>query len=502
MSTIAREFFAVACRQPYATALWWEERRFSYGELAERVEAAAGSLRSLAVAAGDRVAVGIPNSPDLIVATLAVLHSGGVCVPLNPAYTGDEAGFIVNDSGSRLVVCEEPLAGKLRSQAVSDVRIVERLNGEANGITSLERAAEDAALIVYTSGTTGRPKGAVLSNRALLSNLSSVRNAWRWTARDRLLLTLPCFHLHGLALGLLGSLLAGSEIVLRPRFVVEEIATLIARYRITLFFGVPTMYNRLVSMSDDSRRGCDLSSMRLWVSGSAPLTAATFERFAARFGHRLLERFGMSEGGFMISAPYDQGRRAGVVGYPLPRIDIRIVEPEVADSGGLRDVADGEAGELVIRGANLFSGYWNQPEATRRAFVDGYFRSGDLAVREPDGMIRITGRSSVDIIKTRGFKVSAVEIENQLQAHPGVREVAVVGVPDRDQGERIVAVVTVAPGLEVGVDHLRAFAREHLAPYKVPSEFRLVAEIPSTGPGKFSKRRIIDELSTPARDRC
>ncbi|HUI26801.1 MAG TPA: AMP-binding protein [Candidatus Kryptonia bacterium] len=485
----------MAERQPDAIAVSWEGAGISFGELMERVRDAASSMSALGVKPGDRVAVGLANSPELMVVVLGVLESGGICVPLNPAYTGEEAGFIVSDSGARTVICEGALARALRQQRLNSVQIVEGLGGQKGNRGSVERTGEDPALIMYTSGTTGRPKGAVLSSRALLSNLRTVRDAWRWTARDRLLLTLPCFHLHGLALGILGSLLVGCEIVLRPRFVAEEIPVLIAGHRATLFFGVPTMYNRLVALPENSSRGYDLSSMRLWVSGSAPLTAATFERFRGRFGHAILERFGMSEGGFMIAAPYDEPRRPGVVGRPLPEIEVRIVDPEAADAGQLRDVADGEQGELVIRGPNLFSGYWNRPDETARAFVAGYFRSGDLAVRDPDGMIRITGRSSVDIIKTRGFKISAVEIENQLQSHPGVREVAVVGVPDPDQGERVVAVLTIAPDGDVTAESLRAFASERLAPHKIPAEFRFVAEIPSTGPGKFSKRRIIEDLT-------
>jgi acyl-CoA synthetase (AMP-forming)/AMP-acid ligase II len=427
------------------------------------------------------------------------LYAGAILVPLNPAYTADEAAYVVRDSGAALLYTHPEQAALLRgADGIADRRVVTTLlTGCVLPESAQSVAPDDAALLVYTSGTTAKPKGATLSHRALVSNLETVARAWRWTAADRLLLTLPCFHLHGLALGILGSLLVGSQIVLRERFVAEEVPEDIERHRITLFFGVPTMYNRLVGLPEQTVRAHDLSSMRAWVSGSAPLTAATFSRFEQRFGHQILERFGMTEGGFMIAAPYDGPRRAGVVGRPLPGIDVRIAELDAADRGELCDVAEGEQGELLIRGPNLFSGYWKRPEETARAFVGEFFRSGDLAVREADGMIRITGRRSVDIIKTRGFKVSAVEIESYLQSHPAVHEVAVVGIPDADQGERVVAAVTCGAESPVSADELRQFARAGLAPHKVPSEIVFFDEIPRTGPGKFSKRLLIERLSRP-----
>jgi malonyl-CoA/methylmalonyl-CoA synthetase len=334
----------------------------------------------------------------------------------------------------------------------------------------------------------------VLSERALFSNLSTVAEAWQWTESDRLLLTLPCFHLHGLGLGILGSLLVGSSIVLRERFRAEEVFRDIRTHRCTMFFGVPTMYNRLVTLPDDVSDPADLCSMRLWVSGSAPLTEATFERFRERFHYAILERFGMSEGGFMLGTSFDGVRRPGVVGQAFRGVEVRIVDSEEADQGRLRDVPDGESGELVIRGANLFSGYWQRPEDTKAAFVDGFFRSGDLALREADGMIRIVGRQSVDIIKSGGFKIGAVEIENCLQSHSAVAEVAVVGVPDADLGERVVAIVTTVSGTDVAASELIEHSRRHLAPHKVPRQIVFRAEIPRTGPGKFKKKELIREL--------
>jgi malonyl-CoA/methylmalonyl-CoA synthetase len=496
MDTLPGRIYANAVAGGDGIALYWDDSVVSYRSLAQKAKMAARGLTASSVRRGDRVAVGLPNSPELILASLAVLSAGAVLVPLNPSYTADEAAYVVGDAGARVVLTHADQARALQGARLGTVEqiLTDIPVGEAD-IECEWPVPEDPALIVYTSGTTGKPKGAVLSHRAVVTNLDTVANAWRWTPADRLLLTLPCFHLHGLALGILGSLLVGSSIVLRRRFVAEDVPADIARYRITLFFGVPTMYNRLVALPGEALQGHDLSSMRLWVCGSAPLTAATFVRFRQGFGHEILERFGMSEGGFMIAAPYEGPRRPGIVGCPLPGIEIRVVDFDAADGGTLRDVGDGEVGELVIRGPNLFSGYWNRPAETARTFVGGFFRSGDLALREPDGMIRITGRRSLDIIKTRGFKVSAVEIENQLQLHPAVKEVAVVGMPDADQGERVVAVVTPAASVRSTSDELRSFVAEHLAPHKVPAEVIFLDEIPRTGPGKFSKKALIARLN-------
>jgi malonyl-CoA/methylmalonyl-CoA synthetase len=494
------ESIARTCvRRGDAPALLFDGTEHSFRALAERTARVANALRQRGVRPGDRVAVGLANSPELVVSALGVLHAGAVLVPLNPAYTADEVTYVVGDAQARVAIVEPDHQAILMAAGLPDLSVIGNTMETADGSAApLATDAEAAALIIYTSGTTGRPKGAILSHRALLSNLTTVAEAWQWTERDRLLLTLPCFHLHGLGLGILTSCLVGSSIVLRRRFVLDEVLADLERSQATMFFGVPTMYNRLVTLPDAAIRAHDLHRMRLWVCGSAPLSAATFERFAARFGFQLLDRYGMTECAFVLSAPYDRPRRPGVVGLPLPGISLRIVDAEHADAGRLADVADGTRGEIVIRGPNLFSGYWNRPAETARACIDGHLRSGDLAVREPDGMVRIVGRSSVDIIKTRGFKVGAVEIEDCLQRHPDVQDVAVVGVMDADQGERIVAVVTPRAGTTPTADGIRTHARQHLAPHKTPAEVVFVAEIPRAGPGKFNKKEIVRQLlATP-----
>ncbi len=496
MSGLPAALEATRIRRSGAPALHWGDETYSYEALHDAAGRLAGLLQSRGLHPGDRVAVGLANSPELVQAVLAVLRVGAVLVPLNPAYTPDEVTYVVSDAGARLAIVEADHATALAHARVPSLAGLLARDSLRMGLPTppVPVDAESAAVIVYTSGTTGRPKGAVLSHRSLLSNLLTVARAWAWTADDRLLLTLPCFHLHGLGLGILTSLLVGSGIVLRRRFDVEAILPDLSRSAATMFFGVPTMYNRLVTLPDAAWRAADLHGMRLWVSGSAPLSAATFERFRERTGFSLMDRYGMTECGFVIATPYAEPRHPGVVGRPLPGITVRIVDPERADAGQLLDVPAGVQGEIVIKGPNLFSGYWNRPEDTRRAFLDGHLRSGDLAVRDADGLFRIVGRSSVDIIKTRGFKVSAVEIEDCLQRHPAVQDVAVVGVPDADQGERVVAAVTPRAGVTVTADELRAHARLHLAPNKVPSRIVFVDDIPRVGPGKIRKKALIEQL--------
>jgi len=496
MATLGDLFVETCARRGGDTALLYDGAEYSFRDIGARAAAVAAALRQRGVRAGDRVAVGLPNSADLVAAILGVIEAGAVLVPLNPASSVDELVYLVNDSGARLAVVTPEHTALLMEAETPDLAVIlETFDGIGDGAAPLPAVdPEAAALIVYTSGTTGRPKGAVLSHRALLSNFVTVARAWHWTQEDRLLLTLPCFHLHGLGLGIITSFLMGSSVVLRRRFVAEEVCGDLERSAATMFFGVPTMYNRLVALPDAVSVSHDLSRMRLWVSGSAPLTVATCERFQQRFGKSLHDRYGMTECGFVLATPYEAPRRAGVVGVPLPGITVRLIDSEAADRGELTDVADGTIGEIVMRGPNLFSGYWNRPDDTRRAFLDGYLRSGDLALREADGMVRIVGRSSVDIIKSRGYKISAVEIEECLQRHPQVQEVAVVGVPDADQGERVVAAVTPLPGSSVTAEAIRAFAREHLAPHKAPSRIVFVHEIPRTGPGKFKKKELLRRL--------
>ena len=478
-----------------ATALLFEGSELSAADLARRAATCGAALAADGVGLGDRVAVGLGNSPELVAAVLGVLHAGATLVPLNPAYTPDEVRYVVGDARPRVLIAAAEYGAAVRDLPAADRPIVHTTAPAAPGAAGVVPVdPESPALIVYTSGTTGRPKGAMLSHRALITNLRTVAAAWHWSPADRLFLALPCFHLHGLGLGLLMSYLVGSSVALRRRFAAEDTCADIARTGATVFFGVPTMYNRLVALPEGAEAGGDLHRVRLWVSGSAGLPAATFERFRERFGHAVLERYGMTECGFALSGLYDGPRRPGIVGPPLPGVEVRLVDPDRLDKGELVDLPDDTPGELLIRGPNLFSGYWGRPEDTGRAFVNGYLRSGDIGVRGAGGAYRVIGRASVDIIKSRGFKIGAGEIEDALQRYAGVQDVAVVGVPDADQGERVVAVVTARPGSTLAVDDLLRHARTVLAPHKVPSAVAVVDDIPRVGPGKFKKPELIEQL--------
>lgn len=477
-----------------ATAIECDGRSWTYGDLDRRSVAVAAALQGSGLGAGERILIGLPNGPELVIAILAALRSGAAVVPLNPLATADEVAYIASDAGAKVAVVTEPHATALRASSIASLeRIATSLDERHEPAAVVDADVNAAALIVYTSGTTGRPKGVVLSHGAVGTNLSTVAAAWGWSAADRLLLTLPCFHMHGLGLGILASLVVGSTILLRRRFDVAEVIDDLVVSRATMFFGVPTMYNRLVALPEDGRPRPEL---RLWVSGSAPLSAATFERFRERFGAEILERYGMTECGFVLSAQLAGPRRPGAVGVPLPGADVRLIEPEWADRGEIREVESGATGEILIGGPSLFTGYWQRPEATAAAMLGGCLRSGDLARCDADGQFRIIGRLSVDILKTRGFKVGAGEIEDCLLRHPAVAEVAVVGVPDSDQGQRIVAAVTLRAGAHSTAEEIRAYARRHLAPHKVPARVEFLDEIPRTGPGKFKKIELIRRLSS------
>lgn len=495
MATLTHAIAQSLSRGGSLPAIFFHEQALSFAELDAWSERIAAGLLRCGISPGDRVAVGLPNSPELVAAVLATLRSGAILVPLNSAATGDELAYLLRDCGAALLITSAEQARAARAGGVS-VPILTGLEpltaAPARALPS--RAAADPALIIYTSGTTDRPKGAVLSQGALFTNFRAVADLWQWTRSDRLLLTLPCFHLHGLGLGVLTSLLVGSSIVLRSRFVAEEALALLSRYECTMFFGVPTMYHRLISLPDEALAAAPLFRMRMWVSGSAPMPASTYERFRQRFGYALMNRYGMTEAGCVLSTHGDETRRAGIVGRPLPGVELRLVDPDRLQAGEMIDTPDGEPGELLFRGPSLFSGYWNRPQETQRAFLSGFLRSGDLAIREADGAFRIMGRRSVDIIKSRGFKISAVEIESCLQAHPAVAEAAVVGIPDADRGEAVVAVIKLATAATASAEQLRAHAREHLSAHKVPAQIVFMDDIPQIGPGKFKKRELIERL--------
>ncbi|MFD6310816.1 acyl-CoA synthetase [Streptomyces nigra] len=462
-------------------ALRFGDRTLTYGELG----AAAGALAARIGGAG-HVAVWATPALETAVAVVAALEAGAAAVPLNPKSGDRELGHILSDSAPSVVLAAPgdelpaPLAGLERVDV--DVHAAGELPGT-------EVPDEQAALVVYTSGTTGPPKGAVIPRRAVAHTLDALADAWQWTGEDVLVHGLPLFHVHGLVLGLLGPLRRGGSLRHLGRFGTEGAARELDEGA-TMLFGVPTMYHRIAqALPEEPGLAQALGKARLLVSGSAALPVHDHERITAATGQRVVERYGMTETLMNTSVRADGERRAGTVGVPLPGVELRLVE----EDGTPLTSYDGESvGEIQVRGPNLFTEYLNRPDATRDAFTaDGWFRTGDMAVRDPDGYVRIVGRKATDLIKSGGYKIGAGEIENALLEHPGVREAAVTGEPDADLGERIVAwVVPAAPQAPPSAEELADHVAGRLAPHKRPRRVHYLDVLPRNDMGKIMKRAL------------
>ncbi|AYN41507.1 acyl-CoA synthetase [Streptomyces dangxiongensis] len=462
-------------------ALRFGPRTLTYGGLAGAAGALAGRL-----AGTGRVAVWATPELETAVAVTGALLAGVAAVPLNPRSGEKELAHILSDSAPSLVLAAPgaqlpPVLGALPRTDV---------DAFATGTVPEERAADgDPALVVYTSGTTGPPKGAVLPRRALATTLDALADAWQWTADDVLVHGLPLFHVHGLVLGVLGPLRRGGSVRHLGRFSPQGVAREL-NDGATMVFGVPTMYHRIAeALPGDPELAGALGRARLLVSGSAALPVHDHERIAAATGRRVIERYGMTETLMNTSVRADGEARAGTVGVPLPGVELRLVEEDGSEITGY----DGESvGEIQVRGPHLFTEYLNRPDATAAAYTaDGWFRTGDMAVREPDGYVRIVGRKATDLIKSGGYKIGAGEIENALLEHPGVREAAVTGEPDADLGERIVAwIVPAEPGTPPGTEELADHVARRLAPHKRPRVVRYLEALPRNDMGKIMKRAL------------
>ncbi|WP_031093339.1 MULTISPECIES: acyl-CoA synthetase [unclassified Streptomyces] len=465
------------------TALRFGPRSLTYGGLA----GAAGALAARIEGSG-RVAVWATAELETAVAVTGALLAGVAAVPLNPKSGERELAHILSDSAPSLVLAAP---GVELPPVFGDLARIE-VDASATGAVPQERVSDgDPALIVYTSGTTGPPKGAVLPRRALATTLDALADAWRWTGDDVLVHGLPLFHVHGLVLGVLGPLRRGGSVRHLGRFSPEGVAREL-NAGATMVFGVPTMYHRIAeALPGDPELAKALAGARLLVSGSAALPVHDHERIAAATGRRVIERYGMTETLMNTSVRADGEARAGTVGVPLPGVELRLVE----EDGTEITAYDGESvGEIQVRGPNLFTEYLNRPDATAAAFTaDGWFRTGDMAVREPDGYVRIVGRKATDLIKSGGYKIGAGEIENALLEHPGVREAAVTGEPDADLGERIVAwIVPADPETPPGAEELADHVARRLAPHKRPRVVRYLQALPRNDMGKIMKRALSD----------
>ncbi|WP_371773317.1 acyl-CoA synthetase [Streptomyces sp. NBC_01438] len=466
-------------------AVRFGEQSLSYARLA----AAADALATRIAEAG-RVAVWATATPETVVAVVAALRAGVPAVPLNPKTGERELAHIVSDSAPSTVLAA---AGDVLPPALAALARVDVDTAAAPRTRSTEfpePSPESPALIVYTSGTTGPPKGAVLPRRAVAATLDALEDAWQWTGDDVLVHALPLFHVHGLILGILGPLRRGGSVRHLGRFSTEGVARELESGG-TMLFGVPTMYHRIAeALAEPAASGGlakALAGARLLVSGSAALPVHDHERIAAATGRRVIERYGMTETLMNTGVRADGEARPGTVGVPLRGVELRLVEE---DGSALADPAS--IGEIQVRGPNLFTGYLNRPEATAAALTaDGWFRTGDMATLDPDGYVRIVGRKATDLIKSGGYKIGAGEIENALLDHPGVREAAVTGEPDPDLGERIVAwVVPADPASPPPADELADHVAAQLSPHKRPRTVRYLDALPRNDLGKIMKRSL------------
>jgi malonyl-CoA/methylmalonyl-CoA synthetase len=469
---------------------------YTWRDLDRATARIANLLEWLGLPAGARIAAHVDKSVEALILYLAVLRAGYVYLPLNPGYQGAEIEYFIGNAEPSVVVCARRSfswiskiafkTGTAHVFTLDDDRtgsLLERAAVHADTHTPAPRAADDLAAILYTSGTTGRSKGAMLTHGNLLSNARTLKDFWGWRAGDVLLHALPIFHVHGLFVASHGALLNGSKMLwfgkFAPRAIVERLA------EATVFMGVPTMYVRLLGEPALNRATC--SRMRLFISGSAPLLIETFDTFRERTGHTILERYGMSETVMLTSNPYhpkDGERRGGTVGFPLPGVELRVRD----DKGQL--APKGEIGDIEVRGPNVFKGYWRMPEKTREEFTaDGFFKTGDVGRYDEHGYVVIVGRSK-DLIITGGYNVYPAEVEGYLNEMDGVAESAVVGVLHPDFGEGVVAAVVPQPGAALAPDTLVAALKERIAGFKVPKRLFVVEELPRNAMGKVQKNLL------------
>lgn len=478
--------FAGADDAPFLTAPNGASR--SYGEIGALARAVAGALAGAGARPGDRIAAQVEKSAETVALYLASLIGGFVYLPLNTAYTDDELSYFIADAepavfvtdparaaaapkGPRLLTLDADGGGTLMDAAAA-----------AAPLAPAARRADDLAVILYTSGTTGRPKGAMISHGNLTSNAQALCAVWGLEPGDVLLHTLPIFHIHGLFVALNTAMMNGSEVLFLPKFDASEVRRLLPRASIMM--GVPTFYTRL--LGDPEFGAGDCRNVRLFISGSAPLTPETFRAFETRTGHRILERYGMSEAGMIASNPLAGERLAGTVGYPLPGVEIRVTD-------GARVLPAGEAGVVEVRGPNVFKGYWRSPEKTAAAFREGgWFSTGDVGFLSVDGRLTLSGRAK-DLIIVGGYNVYPKEIEEVLDALPGVAESAVIGVPHVDMGEGVVAILVPANGSAAApplTDEELRSAVSILARFKQPRRFVWSDALPRNAMGKVQKAAL------------
>ena len=465
-------------------------KQWTYDDMLSQSGAIAAYLVELGVQPGDRVAVQVEKSPEAIMLYLACVRAGAVYLPLNTAYTLAEIDYFVGDAEPRLVVFAPaaeagitPLASRYGAQVETlDERgggsLLQKAQGTRIPFADVERGPDDLAAILYTSGTTGRSKGAMLSHDNLLSNAITLRSYWRFSCADRMIHALPIFHTHGLFVATNVVLLSGASMYLLPKFDPDQALSLMRSS--TVMMGVPTFYVRLTQHRGLTKEAA--ASMRLFVSGSAPLLAETHRAFAEKTGHHILERYGMTETNMNTSNPYDGDRVAGTVGFPLPNVSLRVTDPETGQA-----LPDGETGMIEVKGPNVFKGYWRMPEKTEAEFrKDGFFITGDLGRVDEKGYVHIVGRGK-DLVISGGYNIYPKEVETEIDQLPGVIESAVIGVPHPDFGEGVTAIVILKAGATLDERAIMSGLQDRLARYKQPKRVIFMDELPRNTMGKVQK---------------
>ena len=464
-----------------------EGRRWTYGDMIRLSGQLAHALARRGVTPGDRVAVQVEKSPEALMLYLACLRAGAIYLPLNTAYTLAELGYFLGDATPALVVVDPKVRDSVAEIAGGAVETLDATGGgsllqlagaEEADFSDIERGPDDLAAILYTSGTTGRSKGAMLTHDNLLSNALTLRDHWRFTAADRLIHALPIFHTHGLFVASNVTLLAGASMYLLPKFDADEVLRLMESA--TVLMGVPTFYVRLAQHPGLTREAA--AGMRLFVSGSAPLLAETHRSFSEKTGHAILERYGMTETNMNTSNPYDGERVAGTVGFPLPGISLRVTDPETG-----KPLPDGETGMIEVTGPNVFKGYWKMPEKTAAEFrTDGFFITGDLGKIDGRGYVHIVGRGK-DLVISGGYNIYPKEVETEIDGMAGVVESAVIGVPHPDFGEGVTAIVVRQKGSTLDEKAVLGGLQDRLARYKQPKRVLFVDDLPRNTMGKVQK---------------
>ncbi|EPX77043.1 malonate--CoA ligase [Litoreibacter arenae] len=471
----------------------------TYAEFLSTAAQIANALTEIGLKPGDRVAAQVDKSVEALALYAACVQAGLVYLPLNTAYTVDEVGYFIEDSGAAFVVCEEHtlpnltiVAERFGAQILplatdGGGSLMGRARAKPSDFSTVSRNSDDLAALLYTSGTTGRSKGAMLTQNNLLSNALTLVSEWRFTSADVLLHALPIFHTHGLFVATNVVLATGGSMIFLPKFDVEQVIKKLPDA--TSMMGIPTFYTRLLEAPKFTR---DLAHhMRVFISGSAPLLEDTHKQFESRTGHRILERYGMTETNMNTSNPYDGERRAGTVGFPLPDVDLKVTDPDSGDA-----VHDGVIGQIEVRGPNVFKGYWQMPEKTAAELRDdGFFITGDLGKFDEDGYLHIVGRNK-DLIISGGYNIYPKEIELLLDDQPGVLESAVIGVPHPDFGETVLGLIVAQSDQSPDLDAVMEAVENSLARFKHPRKLVVLEQLPRNAMGKVQKNLLRDQYKS------